>query len=227
MSYFTKGFKGMLPITTGVIPFGAVMGTVSAEAGLSFFQTATMNVVVFAGAAQLAAVDLMSKHAASVVVVATGLIINLRFILYSAAMAPLLQKSPFRTKFISAYFLTDQSYAVMLANQDKLETNSGAVQFYLGSCICMMMSWQLSVCAGFAFGNFAPASWALDYAVPLSFVSLVVPTIRNKKYVFVAAFSSFASLVLNPLPFKMGLIVTALLGIALGTFLSRKPVRKK
>lgn len=216
----------MLPITTGVIPFGAVVGTVSADAKLSFFQTVTMNLIVFAGAAQLASMELMMKHAASVVVVVTGLIINLRFLLYSAAMSPVLQKSGFFTKLWCAHMLTDQNYAVMTANQNKLSTKKEMIQFYIGASVCMFLAWHLSVIGGFVFGNFAPSTWALEYAVPLSFVALVIPTLKNKKYVIVASFSSLVSVLLNSLPYRVGLIVTALLSIALGAFLSRKKVAR-
>lgn len=224
MGAYRRGFKKMLPIVPGIIPFGAVMGTVSADAHLSFFQTVTMNLMVFAGAAQLAAVDLMTQQAAVVVVVVTGLIINLRFLLYSAALSPIVQKESFLKKFMSAFCLTDQSYAVMTAEQDRFQTNQEAIEFYLGSCLCMVIVWQSSVIAGYIFGNFAPKSLSLEYAIPLSFVALLIPTLKNSKYVLVAVFSAAASLLLYQLPFKTGMIATALLGISLAWFLTRKKV---
>ena len=129
----------MLPIIPGVIPFGAIMGTVAANAHISFFQSSAMNFLVFAGAAQLAAVDLMTKDTASAVVIITGLIINLRFMLYSAAMAPFLRKSGFFTKFFAAYTLTDQTYAAMSANHDILKTDADAIIFYMGASLCMYL----------------------------------------------------------------------------------------
>lgn len=216
----------MLPIVPGIIPFGAVMGTVSADAHLSFFQTVSMNFLVFAGASQLAAIDLMNQQAAVIVVVATGLIINLRFLLYSAALSPVVQQENFLTKFISAYCTTDQSYAVMISEQDRFKSNHEAVRFYLGSCLCMVIVWQSSVIAGFIFGNFAPKSLSLDYAIPLSFVALLIPTLKNSKYVIVAVFSGIASLLLHEMPFKTGLIATAVLGISLALFLTRKKAAK-
>lgn len=219
---FKKGFIATVPILPGIIPFGAVMGTVCFEAKLSLFQAVAMNLLAYAGAAQLAAMELMTKHAAGLVVVVTGLIINIRFLLYSAAMSPHLQNSRFFTKFISAYSLTDQSYAIVSANQTQLKTSDEVIRFYLGTAACMALTWHLSVIAGYIFGNFAPASLALDYAVPLSFVALVIPTLKNKRYVAVAAFSSFVSILLNPLPFRTGLIVTALLAIGFAVVITRK-----
>jgi predicted branched-subunit amino acid permease len=224
--FFNQGFRAMLPITTGIIPFGAVMGTVCADAKLSLFQTVGMNVLVFAGAAQLAAIDLLKDNAEGIVIVTTGLIINLRFLLYSAAMSPVVQKSGFFVKLFTSYLLTDQTYAVMSANEKKFGSNDEALIFYFGSCLCMTIAWHLSVVAGFAFGNFAPTSLALDYAVPLSFIALVIPTLKNKTYVWVALFSSVVSLLLSPLPYKLGLIATTVLAIGLGAILTRKKAAK-
>lgn len=222
MKHFTMGFKAVLPLISGIIPFGAVMGSSFFEAKLSFWQAMLMNTAVYAGAAQLATVNLMTLNAAVIVVVATGLIINLRFLLYSAAMSPLLHDSPPWIKFISAFTLTDQSYATMTANQDKFNTNSEAVQFYLGSAVCMYLTWHASVIAGFVFGNFAPPSWSLDYAVPLSFVALLIPTLKTRKHVAVAIFSSLASILFHHMPLKTGLIFTAFLSIGLAALLVRE-----
>lgn len=221
MKIFVDGFKGMFPISPGVIPFGAVMGTVCSEAHLSFFQTMSMNVLVFAGASQLAAVNLMSKNTPAFVVILTGLIINLRFILYSAAMSPVVQKSSFLVKLATSYFLTDQSYAVMTANESKLRNTSEMIEFYLGSAVCMVLVWQGSVMAGFIFGNFAPAAWGLDYAIPLSFITLTIPTLKNRTYVAVAVFSSVVAVALKSIPYNLGLIVTSVLAIGLSIFLTR------
>ncbi len=221
MKHFNMGFKSVLPIISGIIPFGAVMGSSFSEAKLSFWQALFMDNVVYAGAAQLATVNLMTLNAAVLVVLATGLIINLRFLLYSAAMSPLLHDSKPIVKLFCAFTLTDQSYATMMANQDKFESNSQAVEFYIGTAVCMLLTWHASVIAGFTFGNFAPPSWNLDYAVPLSFVALLVPTLKNRKYVYVALFSSVTSLLLFNLPYRTGLIVSSLLSIALANFLIR------
>jgi predicted branched-subunit amino acid permease len=226
MKYLIDGFKGMLPITTGIIPFGLVMGTVCSEAGLSLLQSVSMNTFIFAGAAQLAAVDLMGSQTETIVVVATGLIINLRFMLYSAALSPVVQNSSLLTKLASAYFLTDQNYAVMSAHQGRLSGTSQIIQFYFGTSVCMALTWQFSVIGGYIFGNFAPSSWALEYAVPLSFVALVMPTLKNRKYVAVAGFSSILSVILKPLPYNLSLIITGLLAIILGAYLTRKRVLK-
>ncbi len=207
---------------TGVIPFGAVMGTVSADAGLTLFQSTLMNILAFAGASQLAAVDLMTKGAPILVIVITGWIINLRFLLYSAAFSPVVKDSGFLTKLLSAYLLTDQSYSVMTANEDKLPGKKEALEFYFGSCLCMAIFWHASVMVGFLFGNFAPKVLALEFAVPLSFIALVLPTLKSRAHIAVALFSSCVALLLYSLPMNSGLIVTAALSMTVAALITRQ-----
>lgn len=215
MKQLSQGFKAMLPLIPGIIPFGAVMGSAFNEAKLSFTQAMMMDMSLYSGAAQLATTDLMKTQAAVFVVVTSGLIINARFLLYSAAMSPYLKEASPLVKFFCAFTLTDQSYAAMTANHEKFNTNAETVQFYMGTALAMLIAWHASVIAGFIFGNFAPASWALDFAIPLSFLAMLVPTLKRTGHKVVALFSSILSITFYELPLKMGMIVTALLAIAL------------
>ncbi len=215
----------MLPLAPGIFPFGAVMGTIFAEANLSLFQSMTMNTVVFAGASQLAAVNLMNHGVAIGTVVVTGLIINLRFLLYSAALSPVIKDSSLLTKFAFSYGITDQTYAVLTANQDKLRKDDQVV-FYFGSAICMIIVWQSAVVIGYFLGNVAPQSWSLEFAIPLSFVALTLPSLKKRVHVLVAIFSSITSLLLYTMPYKLGLIATAFLAIGFGILITQKRGQK-
>jgi predicted branched-subunit amino acid permease len=224
---FLKVAKAMLPITAGVIPFGLVMGTVASNAKLDFIQTVGMNFFVFAGASQLAAVDLMLQKASSAVIIATGLIINLRFILYSAAFSPFMKDTNILSKMAVSYSLTDQSYTATMANEKLLHSTKDYLEFYFGAALVMIFAWQSGVILGFIFGNFAPSSLALDYAVPLSFVALVIPTMKGRNYVYVAGLASILSLLLKPMPYNLGLLVSAVTSIGFGAFLTRTKKHRK
>ncbi len=206
---FLKGFSSMGPVIPGIIPFGMIMGTVAADAGLSMPQTMGMNVIVFAGASQLAAVDLLTKDAPSVIIILTGLIINLRFLLYSAASSSYLKKSHIFIKIFTAHTLTDQSYAVTSAHDEQLKTTSEKIYFTLGASLCMSIFWNFFVLSGFYFGNIIPQSLSLDFAVPLSFMALTIPSLVTKTHLIVGLVSIFMSIALKGLPFNLGLIVTA------------------
>lgn len=226
MNQFRAGILATLPVVSGVLPFGAVMGATFAEAGLPVHQAFFMNTALYSGAAQLATIDLMRLNTATLVVVATGLIINVRFLLYSAALAPYLVSAPPWLKFFCAFTLTDQSYASMSAKADTFKTNQDAVQFYLGTAVAMLWFWHFATVVGYVFGNVAPKALSLDYAVPLSFVALLIPTLKTPAHRVVATFSALVSLLLAPLPLKTGLVATALLAIGLAWVLILRKERR-
>jgi predicted branched-subunit amino acid permease len=222
-----KGFKSMLPISIGVLPFALVMGTVSYAAKLTATQTIGMNLLVFAGSSQIAVIELLLQKSSTIVVILTGLIINLRFMLYSAAFAPYLENSNLWVKIFSSYNLTDQSFATMQSKQSIFKNNHEAVSFYVGAALCMFFVWQVTVIIGFLFGNILPSKLALDYAIPLSFVALVIPTLKSRNYLYVAIASSVFAVICKPIPYNLGLLVATLLGLVLAAILTSKKFGQK
>lgn len=212
----------MLPITSGILPFGLVMGTVYHHAKVTLVQAAGMNVSVFGGAAQLAVIDLMLYKTSILIIIITGLIINLRFMLYSADFAPYIQNSSFWVRIFCTFHLTDQTYAVLKANESHFKTSVEAVQFFMGSCVCMLIAWHGSVLVGFVFGNFLPQNLSLDYAIPLSFVALAMPTMKNKKYIIVAILAATLAVILKPLPYNLGLLIATFISLSFATYLTRR-----
>lgn len=204
----------MMPVIPGIIPFGLIMGSVATAHGLTTIETMLMNSIVFAGASQLMVIDLMSSNTPAFIIVFAGLTINLRFLLYSAANSETFNKLNVPSKLAAAYLLTDQSYAVMSAREMELKTNTNErVYFFFGASICMLLFWNMSVLVGCFFGNIVPASLSLDFAVPLSFMALTIPTLKTKKHILVAAFSGTLSIIFFSLPLKLGLMVSAILSI--------------
>lgn len=215
---FKEGIVAMLPIIPGVIPFGLIMGSVAASSGLNYPQTISLNVFVFAGAAQLTTIDLFLKDTSSILIIITGLIINLRFLLYSAASSKVLRNESTLLKFIQGYLLTDQSYAVTESHKDKLTTRREKVNFMLGTALTMAISWHICVSAGFFIGNIVPPELSLDFAVPLSFLALTIPTLKSLGHRLIALCSSFLSVVFYTVPFNLGLLITVIICLCLAYF---------
>lgn len=221
-SKFVAGARDVLGISLGVIPFGLVMGQVCAMYGYSVERTVVSNLMLYAGTAQLTAIELMAKQAAPLVVIATGLFINARYVLYSAALSPSLAGERKRTKLVMAYLLTDQAYAVLTANEKNLKSTGQLIAYYLGASVVVALFWHLSVVAGYTLGNLLSSRLALDAAIPLSFVALIGPKLGEKKHALVALVSASLAILFNGLPFGSGLLVSAVLGVLLGTFLTLK-----
>ena len=215
MHPFVRGMIAMCPILLGVIPFGLVMGAACSTQNLSLVELLSFNLLVFAGASQFVALELMSQKAAIVVVVLSGVVINLRMLLYSAGISPLLKKTSFFKRMLAAYGITDQAYAVLMANESKLKSTEVSLGFYAGAAFAMAACWQIVVLLGYVFGNFAPASLNLDFAIPLSFVALVLPSMKSRSYYLVGLCSAFFSVLLHGLPYSLGLLFSAFIALAL------------
>ena len=109
---FWAGLSTLSPIVIGVLPFAMIAGIASIEAGLSPLEGQGMSLIVFAGASQLAGLQLMGTGAAPVVTILTVWIINLRFMLYSASLGPHFKDLSTAWKALLAHIMTDQAYAV-------------------------------------------------------------------------------------------------------------------
>lgn len=242
-SDFLLGMQTIAPVIIGVIPFGMISGITAVENGLSEESAQIMSVVVFAGASQLAGVQLMSDGAPILVIWLTTFMINLRFTMYSASLAPHMQSLPTRWKALMAYILTDQSYALSVIYYDqqeqRLDGNTGDAQtsqcstsltpqqkaaFYLGTSVTVWVVWQLSSAVGIFLGGSIPDGWSLGFAIPLVFMVLAIPAIKGWSTAGAALTAAILSVVAKPLPFNMGLVVAALAGIGMGMMIERSPL---
>lgn len=214
------GIKATLPLLLGVIPFGLIYGVSAAQVGLSMGETGGLSVVVFAGASQLAMLQLFADEAAVPVLIATGLVINLRLAMYSASIAPHLQHLPVLKRLGLAYLLTDQAYALAIHRYTEQPTDHRAA-FFLGAAVPFWLTWQTCSLLGFRLGTSVPAHWHLDFAIPLTFIALLVPTLKSRSSVLTALVSGSVALGATVLPYNLGLIVAAVVGIAAGLLLEQ------
>ncbi len=219
MDSFQAGVRSVLPASPGLIPFGLIYGVTAMKAHLTGFLASLFSITVFAGASQLAALDLYTSGAPLAVIVMTGLIINLRFVMYSASLAPHLQDRSLMERAFMGYILTDQAYALSVIRYDKA-TPVHKAGYYLGAAISLWCIWQASTLAGFLAGATAPPELNLDFAIPLTFMALIFPSINTRPKAFTAITSAIAAILLHNLPYNLGLIVAAIIGIATGFYLS-------
>lgn len=214
---FRAGLLGVAPLLIGVVPFGMIYGALALSQGLSPLAALAMSTILFAGSAQFLLCQLFGAGAPALVTVAEVSLLNLRHALYSAALASHFAELPRHWKLALAYLLTDEAYAT-IARREASGVPSGPNRrwFYLGAGLGLWSSWQLSTALGVLLGARLPADWPLDFALPLTFIAIVVPLIRNRTMLAVAAVSGIAALLLAGLPFKLGLLVAALAGMAVG-----------
>ncbi|MEO6927579.1 MAG: AzlC family ABC transporter permease [Casimicrobiaceae bacterium] len=216
-SDFREGFSDMLPACVGLIPFGVVTGVGAATAGANFFSALGMSAIIFSGAAQILATQLLAAGAPLGVVVLTCFVAGLRFLMYSAAMAPYLKPLPPRWQNTLAFLLTDQAFAAAIGRLDNADDPRAGALYFLGGGVALWGGWQVTNTAGFMLGNLVPAAWSLDFAVPLCFIALIAPLLRGAPALVAAGSAGFAVFALAGLPMKLNLIAAGVVGIVAGT----------
>jgi len=217
---FLSGCRDEAPILLGVIPFGMIYGLVAVGAGLPAFAAQAMSSVVFAGSAQFIAAQLIHEGAPAVAVVATVFLVNLRHALYSASVAPHVKHLGATWKGILAYLLTDEAYAVAISRYHR-DGQRGEVSphrhwYFLGAGLALWATWQWSTALGVFFGARVPLTWSLDFALPLTFIALVFPSLKDRASGAAALSAGVLAVLAAGLPYKLGLMLSAVAGIAVG-----------
>ncbi|HVJ73787.1 MAG TPA: AzlC family ABC transporter permease [Casimicrobiaceae bacterium] len=214
---FREGFVEMLPACVGLIPFGLVCGVGAQAAGADWLAALGMATIIFSGAAQVLAVQLYAAGAPTAVIILTCFVLGLRFLMYSAAMAPYVKPLPASWQRTLAFLLTDQAFAASVRRFNAKDDPRGGGLHFLGCGAALWLMWIATNMTGFFAGNAIPASWSLDFAVPLCFIALVAPLYRSVPAVMAGLMAAIAVVVLAALPMKLALIAAGLIGIVAGT----------
>ena len=223
-SAYWQGFRAGMPFVLVVAPFGLLFGVVATEAGLDLLQTMAMTVLVIAGASQFAAVQLLSDHAPTFVAILTGLAVNMRMAMYSASLTPHLGKASLGKRMLVAYFLVDQNYAVSIAEYEKNPARPlpEKLAYFFGAITPIAPLWYGFTLVGAVAGQAIPPSFALDFAVPITFIAIVAPALRSLPHIAAAFVSVSVALLLAWLPYNSGLMVAALLAMITGAAIEKR-----
>lgn len=228
ISPFRLGLSKGLPFILVVLPFAILFGVVGTEAGLNLFEVMSFSIVVIAGAAQFTAVQLLSDNVPTVIALLSSLVVNLRFAMYSAAMAPYFGKLPLWKRATVAYLLVDQAFAISSAEFEK-QTNwqtSDRLAFYFGAVIVFIPFWFLGTLLGALVGTAIPPEFALDFALPICFLAMIGPALRTLAHVGAAATAATLSIMLAWFPHSLGILCAGLIAMMVGAEIERRMERR-
>lgn len=210
------GARDVAPILLGIVPFGLVAGAAVIHAGFGLAEAVGMSLLVNAGASQIVATTLFGEGAPLLVVIGTALVVNARMFIYSTSIAPVLSDASWRLRPLLGHMLVDQNYATTMT-RGRFRDDVDVVSYYMGCWLALAGVWQLSSIAGALLGSFIPPSWQLDFAVPLVFLALLAPTLKDRLSISVALVTGIAAAVLVPvMPMQTGLLVSMLIGMIYG-----------
>jgi 4-azaleucine resistance transporter AzlC len=215
-SQFVAGVRDVTPLLIGVAPFGIMYGVLAIEAGIPVLAAQLMSLMVFAGSAQFIAAQLLGTAASGFVIVLTVLVVNLRHALYSASIAPHTKELPRGWRWLLSYLLTDEAYAVAINHYRDHAGTPHKHWYFLGAGLGLWATWQVTTGVGIFLGARIPAGWALDFALALTFIAIVVPGLKSRADLAAALVGGCVALLAWGLPYKLGMIIAAFAGVAAG-----------
>jgi predicted branched-subunit amino acid permease len=219
---FRQGRRAILPYLPGAFAWGMISGVAMVKGGLPVPWAIAMSLLVYAGSAQLAALPLIVAGAPLWVIVATGFITNLRFVIYSAAMRPYFADRTLGRRIVLGYFMTDFTFVRFMRSaqeadgKDRMPTQHRDAWF-AGVCSSNWLTWQVSAISGIIGASYVPTEWGLEFTGTLALVALVGPSLNVRPAVVGAVVAALIALFAHALPFKLGLFCGAIAGIVAAT----------
>jgi len=215
-----RGIGDQFPLQLGVVPFGLVFGLMGIASGLSSLQTILMSSIVFGGASQVVFAQLWATGASPLIVGSSVAVINLRHMLYSAAVAKYLRPLSLRWRLILGYLLTDEAFAISIKRFETTDRPELAHYHLFGSGLTLWVCWQIATIVGVLAGATIPDELNLGFAVPLTFMALVLPNLRRLSDIAAAASAALVALFGQALPWNTWIVAAAVVGITVGGILS-------
>lgn len=217
-SAYLRGLADGAPFILLIIPFASLFGLLATEAGLNVMEALVFSVVVIAGAAQFTALQLLQEEAPTIVVLASALAVNLRMAMYSASLTPYIGSAPLWQRALAAYVTVDQSYIVAIAKFEKSPemTVPQRVGYFFGAVTPIVPLWYGFTVVGAFLGTQVPDSWALDFAIPITFLAMIAPMFRTLAHVVAALTAVVVSLLVAGVPYSLGIIIAGIVGMMAG-----------
>ncbi|RXV59669.1 branched-chain amino acid transporter AzlC [Roseovarius sp. A46] len=217
-SPYWQGVRDGAPFILVIVPFSMLFGVVGTEAGLHIAETMAFSVLVIAGAAQFAALQLLTDNAPTLIALVSALAVNLRMAMYSASLTPWLGAAPLWQRAIAAYFTVDQSYAcaVVKFEQEPHWSVPARLAYFFGVVTPICPLWYVFTLVGALVGNAVPTGLPLDFALPITFLAMIGPMLRTPAHMVAALVSVTLALALAWLPYNLGLLLAGIAGMMAG-----------
>ena len=208
-----EGCKAGMPTLFGLAAWGLVVGIAMVKSGLSVPQALGMTLLVFSGTAQLASLPLIAAGAPVWVVFATAIVINLRFVIFSALLAPHFAHLSWPRRMALGYTVGDLTVALFLQRFPSEEPALGKLSYLKGLLYPNWGAWQVGTIAGIFLGSAVPARWGLGFAGTLAIMCIVVPLTASRAALCGVVVASITAVLAHGLPYKLGLLAAVCTGM--------------
>ncbi len=215
---FKAGLIDLLPAMVATTVWGFVTGVAMIKSGLSTLEASAMTLLVYAGSAQLTALPLIESQAPLWLIFVAGFIVNIRFIIFGAALQPYFRELNWRKRLGLGYLSSDMAFVLFMSRYgDSSERNSREQLWYmLGIVIPGWISWQCASLLGVFMGAYVPASWSLDFAAILALMAILIPLVNTRPMWACLCAAGTVAWVGQWLPLRLGLVAAVIAGVVAG-----------
>ena len=218
---FTRGMLDVAPHMLSVIPFGIICGAIGIELGFNPYLVYGMSIIIFGGASQIVFLQLISGGASSLIAATSVGVINSRHLLYGAVLSEYLEKLSFIKKLLISYFVVDQSFAESNKFFKKYKKEQHLHYHLIGTGCTLWICWQVSTLSGIILGSFVPDELGLKFAIPLTFIAIIVQDLKKLDHVIVMITCGLSSLFFFDAPFKSYIIISPIIALFVAELLLR------
>jgi predicted branched-subunit amino acid permease len=208
-----EGLRTGVPSLFGIGAWGLVVGIAMVKTGLTALQATGMTLLVFAGSAQLASLPLILAHAPIWVIFATALVVNLRFVIFSALLAPHFTHLPWRQRLLYGYIAGDLTVAMFLQRFPTAAPVPGKLSYLKGLVFPNWAAWQIGSLIGIFLGSAIPTEWGLGFAGTLAILCITVPLVVNRPALCGVLVAGPVAVLANGFPYKLGLLAAVFAGM--------------
>jgi 4-azaleucine resistance transporter AzlC len=219
-----EGLSAGWPICLGYLPIGMAFGVLAQKAGLTPLQIGLMSILVFAGSSQFIAVSMLTGGASAPAIIATTVVVNLRHLLMSSALAVYLRSAHRGLLALYAYGVTDESFAV---NLPRFNAGTWSLSRALVVNHAANLTWFLSTVAGGIGGRFIPeGALGIDYALIAMFICLLIYQIRRRIHLLTAVIAGLTAVGLAlVVPGNTYIVIASIMAATAGVIIQRKVIR--
>jgi predicted branched-subunit amino acid permease len=223
-----EGLIAVRPALIATFTWGLVTGVAMVKSGLTESAAVAMTLLVYAGSAQLTSLPLIAADAPLWLIFAAGCIVNLRFLIFSAALQPYFRSLPWFKRITYGYFTTDMAFVLFMPRFGEASEKGTYFQrwFFLSTIIPGWLTWQSSSLIGVALGSLVPSEWALDFAAVLALLAITIPLANSRPMMVSMLAAGLTAWISQPLPLRLGLLAAVVVGIVAGIW-AEKSMRKE
>ncbi|TKC89754.1 branched-chain amino acid ABC transporter permease [Trinickia terrae] len=214
---FKKGFRTFSPTIMAIFSWGLVTGIAMSKSVLSVPQALGMSLLVYAGSSQLAVLPLLAAKLPVWTVLLTAAMVNMRFVIFSAGLAPHFSYLSLPRRLLLGYFNGDLIYLLFQKKGFATGYVPGKEAYFWGMAVTSWLAWQVSSVIGILLASLFPDNWGLSLAGTLALVPIMVTAIVSRSTLVAVSIAGIVALLADALPYKLALPLAVLAALAAGS----------